>query len=315
VRNQSYTLMVVGGAHQDVRRLTVHRRRVLSVFGLVVAGFVVVVASFVHSIVIGGSAIEAGALRAENALLAERLAALRTKTTALADDVRSIERADEDLRALADLPARSRELAMGPLRSPAGAAGGAASDIEPFSIPLSDPSQADGLLPASELLEGRVDVLRTEGVRARRSLEDLVGYYAAREQLLASTPSVWPTRGWVTSVFGGRDDPFTGGRVMHAGIDLAAAEGTQVVAPAAGTITFASENGSYGKFIAIDHGRGIVTQYGHLSRILVKVGDTVTRGQHIGAIGNTGRSTGPHLHYEVRLNGIPVNPRNYVLEW
>lgn len=315
MRNQSYTLMVVGGAHQDVRRLQVHRSRVLAALTGLGLVLVVLAASVVHYAFILDAGLDARALRATNFALQQRLAVLQQKTAVLADDIHSIEIADEELRNLADLPARSRELAMGPLRNPAGAAGGGASDIEPFSVALDDENVTQGAISSTELLEGRVDVLRRESGRARRSLHDLVGYYTARAELLASTPSVWPTRGWVTSVFGSRDDPFTGGRVMHAGIDLAAAEGTQVVAPAAGTITQAGDNGGYGNFIAIDHGRGIVTQYGHLSRVLVKAGDRVTRGQHIGALGNTGRSTGPHLHYEVRLNGIPVNPRNYVIEW
>jgi murein DD-endopeptidase MepM/ murein hydrolase activator NlpD len=315
VRNQSYTLMVVGGAHQDVRRLQVRRSRVLTVLAACGVVLVALCASVVHYAFIVDAGLDARAMRASNEALRLRLAVLNEKTSVLTDDIRSIETADEELRMLADLPARSRELAMGPLRNPVGAAGGGASDIEPFSVALDAEGMLEGVIPSTQLLEGRVDVLRRESDRARRSLQSLVGYYTAREQLLASTPSVWPTRGWITSVFGSRDDPFTGGRVMHAGIDLAAAEGTQVVAPAAGTITQAGDNGGYGNFIAIDHGRGIVTQYGHLSRVLVKTGDKVTRGQHIGAIGNTGRSTGPHLHYEVRLNGLPVNPRNYVIEW
>jgi murein DD-endopeptidase MepM/ murein hydrolase activator NlpD len=118
----------------------------------------------------------------------------------------------------------------------------------------------------------------------------------------------------VTSTFGPREDPFTGERIMHFGLDLAAPEGAQVRAPAAGNVIFAGERGPYGNMIAIDHGRGVVTHYAHLSRLLVDVGTTVERGQHIGAIGNTGRSTGPHLHYETRVSGVPVNPMRFVLE-
>ena len=131
---------------------------------------------------------------------------------------------------------------------------------------------------------------------------------------LASTPSVWPARGWVTSDFGQRLDPYTAERVMHEGLDIAAPHGKEVVAPSDGVIIFAGLEGGYGNVLVIDHGYGVKTRYGHLSKLEVKTGDHVKRGQVVGAVGNTGRSTGPHLHYEVRVNGIPENPRKFILE-
>ena len=101
---------------------------------------------------------------------------------------------------------------------------------------------------------------------------------------------------------------------MHAGVDMAAEEGTRVSASASGLVTHAGPNGAYGNMIRIDHGNGLVTHYAHLSRVIVKVGEEVRRGQHIGAVGNTGRSTGPHLHYEVRREQMPINPMTYILE-
>ncbi len=127
-------------------------------------------------------------------------------------------------------------------------------------------------------------------------------------------PSIWPARGWVTSDFGQRVDPYTADRVMHAGMDIAAPHGKEVYAPSDGTVVFAGLEGGYGNVIVIDHGYGIKTRYGHLAKILVKAGERVNRGAQVAAIGNTGRSTGPHLHYEVRVNGIPQNPRKFILE-
>ena len=142
----------------------------------------------------------------------------------------------------------------------------------------------------------------------------LKSYFEDQQALLASAPSIWPVRGWVTSDYSVRLDPYTGERVMHEGIDIATAMGTPVRAPADGTVVFAGQAGGYGHVLVLDHGYGLKTRYGHLQRIDVKVGEKVKRGQFIAAVGNTGRSTGPHGHYEVRVNGMADNPRKFILE-
>ncbi len=131
---------------------------------------------------------------------------------------------------------------------------------------------------------------------------------------LSSMPTLKPTNGWYTSGFGLRNSPFTGKPAMHEGLDLANHVGSPIVAPAAGIVTYAGGRPGYGNMVTIDHGYGIQTQFGHVSRLYVKVGEKVKRGQKIAAVGNTGRSTGPHVHYEVRVNGIPVDPYYYILE-
>jgi murein DD-endopeptidase MepM/ murein hydrolase activator NlpD len=142
----------------------------------------------------------------------------------------------------------------------------------------------------------------------------LKSYFEDQQALLASAPSIWPVRGWVTSDFSVRLDPYTGQRVMHEGLDVAAAIGAPVRAPADGTVVFAGAEGGYGHVLVIDHGYGLKTRFGHLSRIDVKLGEKVKRGQFVAAVGNSGRSTGPHLHYEVRVNGVADNPRKFILE-
>ena len=164
------------------------------------------------------------------------------------------------------------------------------------------------------LMESRVQGLSHQAEQQLLSLTELVSFFEAQENLLAHTPSIWPIRGWMTSRFGVRNDPYTGEKAMHSGVDLAAAAGTKVVAPADGMVIFAGSRGAYGKMIIIEHGMGMVTHYGHLSKVLVNIGDEIERGHHIGAVGNTGRSTGPHLHYEVRVDGIPTDPEHYVLD-
>jgi murein DD-endopeptidase MepM/ murein hydrolase activator NlpD len=135
-----------------------------------------------------------------------------------------------------------------------------------------------------------------------------------RSALAAATPSIWPAHGWVSAWFGLRRDPFTGGEEFHTGIDISTDKGRPVYATGNGTVTAASYNGSYGNQIVIDHGFGLGTRYSHLSGFAVKPGDKVTKGEVIGYVGATGRATGPHLHYEVLVNGQLVNPIPLITE-
>jgi len=129
---------------------------------------------------------------------------------------------------------------------------------------------------------------------------------------IADAPSLWPIEGRVTSSFGEREDPFNGEGAFHAGIDISAPTGTLVRATGDGLVTLASQENGYGREVTVDHGHGVRTVYGHLSGMIVLAGQHVTRGQVIGYVGQTGRSTGPHLHYEVRINNVPVNPHKYL---
>lgn len=146
------------------------------------------------------------------------------------------------------------------------------------------------------------------------SFQELDDFFKNQKSFLSSTPSIWPTRGWVTSSFGFRKSPFTGLREKHEGWDIAARSGAPVRATADGVVVVEGREYGYGNLVEVDHGYGIVTRYGHNSKHLVKVGDRVKRGQVVSLVGNTGRSTGPHLHYEILLNGVPVSPKNYILE-
>ena len=147
-----------------------------------------------------------------------------------------------------------------------------------------------------------------------RDVQSLVSSTLSRKDYLEAMPTIKPAKGWYSSGFGMRLSPYTGIPTMHEGIDIAGNYGVKIVSPASGTVAFVGRKPGYGKLITIDHGYGIKTQYGHLSKFYVKEGDRIKRGQSICAIGNSGRSTGPHLHYEVRVNDIPVNPYFYVLD-
>ena len=165
-----------------------------------------------------------------------------------------------------------------------------------------------------ERLSNGLDHLDKQAKIQSLSFQELDNFFKNQKSLLSSTPSIWPTRGWVTSGFGFRKSPFTGLREKHEGWDIAARSGSPVRATADGEVVVEGREYGYGNMVEINHGYGVVTRYGHNSKHFVKVGDHVKRGQVISLVGNTGRSTGPHLHYEVLLHGIPVSPKNYILE-
>ncbi|MDE3225767.1 MAG: M23 family metallopeptidase, partial [Nitrospirota bacterium] len=129
-----------------------------------------------------------------------------------------------------------------------------------------------------------------------------------------STPSVWPVKGWVTSGFGPRISPFTGLPAIHDGLDIGAPPNAPVHATAGGLVTVVGFDAKMGNMVAIEHGFGLETQYGHLAKSIVKQGQKVKRGDLIGLVGSSGLSTGPHLHYMIKVNERPVNPQRYILE-
>lgn len=195
---------------------------------------------------------------------------------------------------------------------------GTATEGEEGFIAPARPEDAGSLLARHRELFSRrtfslVDELMERVLLEEVKQQSLVLFLRENSELLLATPSIWPARGFITSGFGWRSSPFTGQRRMHAGMDISNRPGTPVMAPAKGTVTFSGSDGAYGICIVIDHGNNIVTRYGHLQRTLVKEGQQVQREEVIATLGNSGRSTGPHLHYEVRLGGVPVNPMRYIL--
>ncbi|HDQ25501.1 MAG TPA: M23 family metallopeptidase [bacterium] len=142
--------------------------------------------------------------------------------------------------------------------------------------------------------------------------QEIIKYITQQRARLTAVPSGWPVRGWITAGFGSRIDPFTGALSFHQGVDIANDLGTPVRATADGVIHFANFERGYGNIVSINHGNGYLTRYGHLQRYVVSQGQHVKKEQVIGYLGNTGRSTAPHLHYEVLLNGVGVNPVRYL---
>ncbi len=198
--------------------------------------------------------------------------------------------------------------------------GGDEGPAEPMSESPPAASRVPGPAPDAPE-EERVSLLRqgaeylgvvAEGQEA--SLADLVKALESKRHRLASSPSIWPTKGWLTSRYGYRTSPFTGREQFHAGLDIAGATGTDVVATARGKVAFAGKRGPLGNCLTIDHGYGVRTQYGHVHDFFVKRGDVVERGDKIASLGNSGRSTGPHLHYVVEVNGKTRDPLDYIFD-
>ncbi len=164
------------------------------------------------------------------------------------------------------------------------------------------------------LKEMHQELAQLQGAASKQetSLQTLLEYFEDKRSLYASTPSVWPVRGWITSSFGNRISPFTSKTQFHEGVDIAAQIGTPVIAPADGVVIKAGFEAGYGNMVEISHGYGLKTVFGHNSRLNVKPGQHVKRGDIISYSGNSGSSTGPHVHYEVRVNGLPVNPVRFL---
>ena len=158
-----------------------------------------------------------------------------------------------------------------------------------------------------------LDNLNTEISIQTQEKADLYKFLESRKSMFACTPSIWPAKGWVSSKFGYRKSVFTGEKEFHHGLDISSRTGSPIVAPADGVVFSVGKTYGFGILLTINHGYGFKTRYGHLSKVLVKKGEAVKRGQTIALMGNTGRTTGPHLHYEVHLKGVPVNPERYIL--
>jgi|SRR5579862_3146400 len=292
MRSPRYTILVANRKTGVVRRLTVVRR----------VAVLVTMGSLVVPVLMGLGArwsarTEIDSLRAANDTLREQNDSYRTATGELASQISSLQTAmtqlgeqnklDPEIKAAIDrLPAVIKSRAMG---------GATPADIAQVP-PVDPPDRTFGILR---------DLLGVLGARldtVRKGQEN-------RQALVAATPYIWPlSEAWLTSTFGRRADPITGEAENHQGLDLSADPGTPVHATADGTIESAAYNGGYGNSILIDHGFGIETRFGHLSGYAVRAGQKVKRGQVIGYVGSTGHTTGPHLHYEIIINGAPINP-------
>lgn len=287
------------------RRTGVVRRFTVRLWPTVAAGtFVLALPVLIGT----GAALKArsdvAALYASTEALEIENASYRAATESLSGQIQGLQSAITELGAQAALdPSLATAMDRLPAVVKNRAMGGAGTSRPPLSAlaALQSPENTFGLL--REILDGienRLSAAKTDVTR--------------RNALAAATPSIWPAHGWLSSSVGRRTDPISGGADFHQGLDISADSGSPVYATADGTVTLAQREGAYGNLITIDHGYGLETRYGHLSKYEVKAGAKITRGQIIGRVGATGRATGPHLHYEVRVNGRLLNPLQLLLQ-
>lgn len=291
--SRRYTVVIADRSSGKVRRLTVALRPATAVLLAVV----------VLPIAIGLGArwsaySQIQQLRATATDLELENSSYRTATGELTRQITSLQSAIADLTersaldpsvtaALSRLPAIVKTQAMG------GGDGVADAWLGPDGA--SGPEDTFGVLrDLLGTLEGRLEFVRT-GVERRQALAE-------------ATPSIWPAQGWLSSSYGRRTDPFTGKSDFHPALDISTEYGKPIYATANGTVQVASRSGAYGNLVQLSHGFGLMTRYGHMSRFAVKVGDEVKRGDVIGYVGATGRASGAHVHYEIWVNGRPINP-------
>lgn len=274
-----------------LRRLALGAGVALAVFSAVGAGLVFMA--------LGGGDAAAARLRAENVALALRLQGLERQVDQASLALDRIRLQDADIRRLTRADAGVRPYGIGPLSEVEMDAVDAAGD---GALP-SDPSPLSGAA-----LESRIQSLVERATHQERSLEEVRGYLGDRHVLLRGHPTLWPADGSVVSDFGPRRAPLPGASSWHQGVDISAEHGDPVLATADGDVSFAGWSDGYGYLVIVDHGFGFATRYAHNSEVLVSDGDPVQRGQAIARVGSTGRSTGPHVHYEVHRHGVPVDP-------
>jgi len=273
---QLYTVILVSDHSQAVRRFLVPRPWLRRAAWAGGATALAALLTMGHYFALLGASSENRVLKEENAQLRSQILLVQEKVAHISSTLDQVERFDAKLRtAVTQLQDPERNTPM-PAASPPASSAQAAAAVPPGGPP-----------PAAEPLD---------------------------RPLPSAVPTLWPTRGWLTSGFGVRVDPVTSERTMHRGVDIATAPGAPVVAPSDGVVLYAGMDGVYGKLLVLDHGYGVRTRYGHLAEIAVERGQSVKRGAAIAMVGNTGRSTGPHLHYEVQVDGIAENPSQFVKE-
>jgi hypothetical protein len=238
-------------------------------------------------------------LKLENRILREKVSEFGTSLAGLQNQINDFVSFDSKVRMMANLPPIDpdiRKVGVGGLTQvslPEGISSGTAADLNSVQKDLS-----------------RLD---REARLQLESFESIVSALSEKQNRWDHLPSIQPTPGWIISPFGVRRDPLVGELRMHEGIDIAGPEGTSITASAAGIVKFVGYRNNYGLCLEVDHGYGISTRYAHCSMVKVSVGQSVSRGQVVALVGQTGRVTGPHLHYEVMVNGQATDPTNYIL--
>jgi len=299
---ESYTVMVLPSPTAKAHRFSISKKALKIILALTSVSLVVLFVFLVQYVQMLGERWELASLRKETKAKRLEIQAFTVAVNDLKKDMNRLRELDAKLRVITDIgPPQEKSQLLG--------LGG------PEEINLDNPTSLESRQPAEVLRKMEQDVahLKAQAAAQELSFQELTEAMKDRRSLWAATPSIWPVKGWLTSGFGNRLSPFTGDIGMHNGIDIAAHRDTPVIAAAAGVVSYEGFDSGLGKMVKINHGYGLQSMYGHLSKTAVKIGQRVKRGDVIGYVGNTGLSTGPHLHYEVYLHEVPVNPMRYIL--
>jgi murein DD-endopeptidase MepM/ murein hydrolase activator NlpD len=324
--------MMVSNTKGTTKKWVISAAWLKAALSIFILSIVLIAACTVDYLGLLTQSIENKRLRAENQILKQQFQVVEGKLNALESSLDRVKGFVTKLKMITNIEQedRSLKLAIGPIprtgqstdnaevRDPASMIPtNAAKDSVFFEKNPTDEIQGELSVEGQRdyaSLAVRIDQSVSETISRQQSILELWQSLAEQQSLISATPSIRPARGWYTSKFGYRISPFTGRPMMHQGLDIAASPGAPIYAPADGVVSFAGYDAGYGKLVSIDHGYGVVTRYGHTSQIFVEVGQKVHRHDVVAAVGTTGRSTGPHLHYEVRVNNVPVDPQNYVLD-
>ena len=321
----AYTVMIFRGSMSGPLKFSFSRSLVRKAVGFGVALLIIEAVLLSQTVMRIGEIWELKALRAE-------MASVREQTTTFSNSVNDLKRrllamkeVNERLRLMLGietpktenvLDGKGGESESAPPVDMQSLNGHAGEFIEESTVSQSTTVQETA--PPSDPLLSKVQAgiawLQNEAGTEERSMQNLSSVIESKQAKWDATPSVWPVKGWITSGFGKRVSPFTGQMAVHEGIDIGAPFNTPVQAPAAGRVVVTGFDPRMGNLIAIDHGYGMETQYGHLAKVLVKSGQKIRRGDVIGLVGSTGLSTGPHLHYHVKSNSHAVDPQRYILD-
>ncbi|HEY8155716.1 MAG TPA: M23 family metallopeptidase [Myxococcota bacterium] len=330
---ERYSLIVMTDATKPVRRFDIARRTLVR--SLQGAGLAALLLTFglVDYVRVRMDHAELVRLRVETGEQRARIAAFDSTVAEVESRLARLAEFERKVRTIANLPGQAAAGGEDIEKVGGGEGGDLAEDMdgatslddeELTSEPATGdpvPRQRAGGAAAGAPGGDRVSLLRLEAERLGHvaagqelTLGELIGQLEDKHHHLISSPAIWPTKGWLTSRFGPRISPFTGMRQFHSGIDIAGEAGTPVIAPARGRVIFVGDKGPLGRAIEIDHGYGVRTYYGHNREITVRVGQEVDRGEVIAKLGSSGRSTGPHLHYSVEVNGRSKNPLDFIFD-
>jgi murein DD-endopeptidase MepM/ murein hydrolase activator NlpD len=307
--SKKITIVVVPEGPKKIRQIKIPRFWIFSLIVLALGASLSLAWVVRDYLSIKRSLPHLSSLQEENTLQKQQIASLAGKVETINQKMAELKEFDRKVRAMVSMdPSKGSGMESAGEQQQFIGIGGSDSSLGGSNSPSERGHKklVRMMYRALDNLDGDISVQKDEKAELMRLLD-------RQKSILASTPSVWPARGWVSSGFGYRLSPFTSEKELHRGLDICSRKGAPVIAPADGVVAYVESDPGYGRTVIINHGYGLNTMYAHLDKVHVKKGQAVRRHQEIAQVGDSGRTTGCHLHYEIHLNGVPVNPIRYIL--